>query len=40
MRGYFDSAHRDALAEAAVRLNAGGFAVYVTLNRIDGQSLS
>ena len=33
--GYFDGVHREALADAAVRLNAGGAAVYVTLNRID-----
>lgn len=37
--GYFDGEHRDALADAAVRLNAGGAAVYVTLNRIDPQLL-
>ncbi len=37
--GYFDSEHREALADAAVRLNAEGAAVYVTLNRIDPQLL-
>jgi Protein of unknown function (DUF3987) len=35
--GYFDGAHREALADAAVRLNAQGAAVYVTLNRIAPQ---
>lgn len=37
--GYFDGDHRDALADAAARLNVGGAAVYVTLNRIDPQLL-
>ncbi len=37
--GYFDGEHREALADAAVRLNAAGAAVYVTLNRIDPQLL-
>ncbi len=37
--GYFDGDHRDALADAAVRLNTKGAAVYVTLNRIDPQLL-
>ena len=37
--GYFDSEHREALADAAVQLNAQGAAVYVTLNRIDPQLL-
>ena len=37
--GYFDGEHREALAEAAVRLNAQGAAVYVTLNPIDRQLL-
>jgi len=35
--GYFDFEHREALADAAIRLNAQGAAVYVTLNRIDPQ---
>lgn len=38
--GYFDGDHREALADAAVRLNAAGAAVYVTLNRIDPQLLA
>ncbi len=37
--GYFDSQHRDALTDEAVRLNAAGAAVYVTLNQIDPQLL-
>jgi energy-coupling factor transporter ATP-binding protein EcfA2 len=37
--GYFDGAHREALADAAARLNTNGAAVYVTLNRIDPQLL-
>jgi len=37
--GYFDGEHREALADAAARLNAEGAAVYVTLNRIDAQLL-
>jgi len=37
--GYFDGEHREALADAAARLNADGAAVYVTLNRIDRQLL-
>ncbi len=37
--GYFDGEHREALADAAARLNAEGAAVYVTLNRIDPQLL-
>ena len=35
--GYFDGEHRELLADEAVRLNAQGAAVYVTLNRIDPQ---
>lgn len=35
--GYFDGEHREALADAAAKLNADGAAVYVTLNRIDPQ---
>lgn len=38
--GYFDGQHREALADAAVKLNAAGAAVYVTLNRIDAQLLA
>lgn len=38
--GYFDGAHRDALADAAMRLNSQGAAIYVTLNRIDPQLLA
>ena len=38
--GYFDAEHRAALVDAAVKLNADGAAVYVTLNPIDGQLLS
>lgn len=37
--GYFDGEHREALVEAAAKLNADGAAVYVTLNRIDPQLL-
>ncbi len=37
--GYFDAQHRDALNDEAVRLNAAGAAVYVTLNQIDPQLL-
>jgi putative DNA primase/helicase len=37
--GYFDGEHREALANEAARLNAGGAAVYVTLNRLDPQLL-
>ena len=37
--GYFDGEHREALADLAVRLNAKGAAVYVTLNQIDPQLL-
>lgn len=37
--GYYDGEHREALADAAVRLNAGRAAVYVALNRIDPQLL-
>lgn len=37
--GYFDGAHREALADAAAKLNATGAAVYVTLNRLDSQLL-
>lgn len=37
--GYFDGEHREALADAAARLNLEGAAVYVTLNRIDPQLL-
>lgn len=37
--GYFDGEHREALVDAAARLNADGAAVYVTLNRIDPQLL-
>ncbi len=37
--GYFDGEHREALADAAVRLNRNGAAVYVTLNTIDPQLL-
>ena len=38
--GYFDCEHREEqLADAAVRLNAEGAAVYVTLNPIDPQLL-
>lgn len=35
--GYFDGEHREELADAAVRLNAQGAAVYATLNRLDPQ---
>jgi hypothetical protein len=38
--GYFDGKHRSELIREAVRLNQGGAAVYVTLNRIDPQLLS
>jgi hypothetical protein len=38
--GYFDGAHKGALAEEAVRLNSAGAAVYVTLNKIDPQLLA
>ncbi len=37
--GYFDGKHREALADLAMRLNAKGAAVYVTLNQIDPQLL-
>ncbi len=37
--GYFDGEHWAVLADAAVRLNRSGAAVYVTLNRIDRQLL-
>lgn len=37
--GYFDGKHREALADAAAKLNATGAAVYVTLNRLDPQLL-
>jgi hypothetical protein len=37
--GYFDGEHREALADAAVSLNASGAAVYVTLNQLDPQLL-
>lgn len=37
--GYFDGEHREALVNAAARLNADGAAVYVTMNRIDPQLL-
>jgi len=37
--GYFDFGHRAALADAAVRLNKKGAAIYFTLNAIDPQLL-
>lgn len=37
--GYFDGEHRQELADAALKLNAEGVAVYVTLNQIDPQLL-
>src|SRR5687768_10336342 len=33
--GYFDADHREQLADEIAKLNAGGAAVYLTLNRID-----
>lgn len=38
--GYFDGEHREALVEAAAKLNEHGAAVYVTLNRLDSQLLA
>jgi hypothetical protein len=38
--GYFDGAHREALAEHAARLNTAGAAVYVPLNPINPQLLA
>ena len=35
--GYFDGEHWESLTDEAVRLNAQGAAVYVTLNQIDPQ---
>lgn len=37
--GYFDGEHWAELADAAIRLNRAGAAVYVTLNRINPQLL-
>lgn len=37
--GYFDGEHREALADSAVKLNTGGAAVYVTLNKLNPQLL-
>ena len=37
--GYFDAHHRDALADAAVKLNGQRAAVYINLNPLDPQLL-
>lgn len=37
--GYFDGEHRDALADAAVKLNGQRAAVYINLNPLDPQLL-